>query len=687
MNDIAQIAADYIGRGWEPIPVPFREKGPRIKKWQTLRLKVGDIPKYFKGVINIGVLTGEASGLLIDVDLDHPLARELAPQFLPVTNSIFGRSSNRRSHWLYYVKAPVETLQREHPGIAGDKKMIVELRSSGAQTVFPGSVHPSGEEITWDDDGEPATVDALQLLGAVNALADEVERHLGLRLYDDVPQDAPLPDVSEYEVEYGSRKNLADVDLSAVGLKPGEDFNQRGDIREVLRRNSWTFVEKNDDGVERWRRPGKEDGISGSLKDGAFWCFTTSTPIPSSQKTREGYAPFAVLAYLEHGGDFGKAAKALAAAGYGTKQETASNANEKVSNQATPIERPRSARELIHAFPKLRPAEIDQLNRRGEVLTVVAPPKFKKSWAMLSLAISKVGGGHWLDTFATRQGNVLLCDNELHEETLSDRLPHVAHAMGLSLDAYGDSLFVENMRGEQWDVLSLERYFAQFQPGDFSLIVLDAIYRFFWDGFDENSNAHWVRLYNRLDAYAKRLDASFLVVHHTTKGIQGGKSITDVGAGGGAQARATDCHLVLREHVEPKCVVLESAVRSFAPIEPICLRWKWPLWQLAPELDPRQLKTDKKNGSKATPKVVPEKQFEASCEAAWQKLKEIGPATKSRWRDKAGINTQRMPAVIEELQVAERIEGCQVVTKGGKYSGFRVTETRSDGSDGSDHPT
>ena len=30
--------------------------------------------------------------------------------------------------------------------------MLVELRSTGGQTVFPGSTHESGEAIRWDEE-------------------------------------------------------------------------------------------------------------------------------------------------------------------------------------------------------------------------------------------------------------------------------------------------------------------------------------------------------------------------------------------------------------------------------------------------------------------------------------------------------------------------------------------------------
>src|SRR5262249_28198058 len=36
--------------------------------------------------------------------------------------------------------------------------------------------------------------------------------------------------------------------------------------------------------------------------------------------------------------------------------------------------------------------------------------------------------------------------------------------------------------------------------------------------------------------------------------------------------------------------VLEAALRSFAPIEPLCLRWTFPVWVPAEDLDPQRLK-------------------------------------------------------------------------------------------------
>jgi hypothetical protein len=69
--------------------------------------------------------------------------------------------------------------------------------------------------------------------------------------------------------------------------------------------------------------------------------------------------------------------------------------------------------------------------------------------------------------------------------------------------------------------------------------------------------------------------------------------VTDVGAGAGAQSRAADAHLILRQHVDDGAYVAEWVARSWAPGKPICLRWDYPIWRLAPDLDPADLRPDR----------------------------------------------------------------------------------------------
>lgn len=171
------VARSYLRRGWMPLPVPHKSKNPNFKGWQRFKVTEPELPEYFNGQPqNVGVLLGEASGELVDADLDCPEAVLLAPHLLPPTGRVFGRASSRGSHRLYHsslrTRKFLDPLLEGRKGDAGrDKATLLELRSTGAQTIFPGSTHESGEEITWESDSECARVEAKVLLLAAALLA------------------------------------------------------------------------------------------------------------------------------------------------------------------------------------------------------------------------------------------------------------------------------------------------------------------------------------------------------------------------------------------------------------------------------------------------------------------------------------------------------------------------------------
>jgi hypothetical protein len=177
MNRPLQIALGYIDRGWSPIPVPFKQKKPCISAWQKKRITREIAGQYFNSTPqNIGVILGQASGGLTDIDLDCSEAIGLVSYFLPRTDAIFGRASKRNSHRLYVTPLAESddkaAIRYGDPTGAGT---LLEVRfgggDKGAQTVFPGSTHESGEEIRWECDGEPARIEGLDLTKAARWLA------------------------------------------------------------------------------------------------------------------------------------------------------------------------------------------------------------------------------------------------------------------------------------------------------------------------------------------------------------------------------------------------------------------------------------------------------------------------------------------------------------------------------------
>ncbi len=147
------------------VPVPSRQKRPSLPRWEDLRLTEADLPDHFGGWGgNIGLLVGEPSGGLVDVDLDCPEALALA-DWLPPTALVAGRPGNPGSHRFYQAAGATTTKFQTA------REMLIELRSTGGQTLAPPSVHPSGEAYRWERAGRAAEVDADELLRAVARVA------------------------------------------------------------------------------------------------------------------------------------------------------------------------------------------------------------------------------------------------------------------------------------------------------------------------------------------------------------------------------------------------------------------------------------------------------------------------------------------------------------------------------------
>jgi DNA polymerase I-like protein with 3'-5' exonuclease and polymerase domains len=150
-----EVAGLCLSKGILPIPVPFRSKGPVLAAWQDLRPTVADLDALFPTgqLSNLGVLLGAPSKGLVDVDLDVIEAIRAADCFLPPTQWVSGRQSKPRAHRWYVVPDPPNKAQTAFKDIDG--AMILEVRSTGAQTVFWGE-HESGEQIAWHEQhGEP----------------------------------------------------------------------------------------------------------------------------------------------------------------------------------------------------------------------------------------------------------------------------------------------------------------------------------------------------------------------------------------------------------------------------------------------------------------------------------------------------------------------------------------------------
>lgn len=566
-------ARDLIARGLSPIPVPHKLKRPRINEWQTLRLASDDLPRYFNGApANVGTLLGESAGWIVDVDLDYARAVDLADSFLPATGMVWGRDSKPRSHRLYRLTRPADT-QKWKSKTAG---MIVELRSTGCQTIAPGSTHPSGELVRWDDDGEPATIDPADLIAVLEALANVVRGELGEGPdATGVPVPRPVASAPRGASNYG--REALRRESSIVAATPE---GARNDALNRAAFNLGTLI----GGGEVDRADAESELLTAARASG----------LPDAEARRT------IASGIASGAEHPRQRPAQAViTNHGARTDTGDPVA--ATPAPAPAFAPIAASELIRDYPDMRPVVIADLLREGETMNVVAAPKVGKSWLVHELAVAVVSGRDWLGKTTTR-GRVLLIDGELHRETLARRLQTTQTTLGVS-DSDMAALQVWSVRGQRLTIDEIAAELQDVPTGEYRLIVVDALYRFLPLDGEENANETMTRVYNTLDGIAKRSGASVAVVHHATKGNQSDKAVTDVGAGAGSQSRAADTHLILRPHESDDAVVVDAVVRSFPPMSSFVIRSTKPGWALAPDLDPTLLRKPARRGKPVKPET------------------------------------------------------------------------------------
>lgn len=206
-------ARRYIGYGWCPIPIAARSKNPGRKDWQKQRYTSDQVPAFFRGEGNIGVILGPSG--LVDIDLDCLEAVKLAGSFLP-KSAVFGRKSNPDSHWVYKVENPLP-----HKDFRAKSGKILEYRSGNHQTVFPPSIHVTGEAIKWTTPPPATQTDGRELFESVSRLA---AASLMLRHFQEGHRDILITTVTGLLLSSGRKPEEVDYFTEKVARAAGCDF-------------------------------------------------------------------------------------------------------------------------------------------------------------------------------------------------------------------------------------------------------------------------------------------------------------------------------------------------------------------------------------------------------------------------------------------------------------------------------
>lgn len=299
---------DYLSLGINAIAVnenkraifPWKEYQNRQISRNEFNAQMND-PK----ARGVAVICGSVSGGLEVIDIDTKYAtydlwekiKKAIPQKL--FKKLFIVTTKSGGKHLYYKCEVIEGNQklanRELSNL--EKKAsphikhltIIETRGEGGYVVAPPS---QGYQV--EQGYEPRTIEIedrerlLTIMRNFNEVFDEV-----------IIEASDRPSPKEY------------------GKSPFDDYNQRGDIVELLAKHNWSMVKQSSDRIY-FLRPGGESEHSGSYNKqlNLFSVFSTNTPFI----VQKGYKLSAVFAILECGSDFSVAAKRLVDMGYGEKR-------------------------------------------------------------------------------------------------------------------------------------------------------------------------------------------------------------------------------------------------------------------------------------------------------------------------------------------------------------------------------
>jgi len=497
-------AKEYLQVGLCVLPAIRTTKHAAVtwKPYQSRLPTEQELGEWFQGNRNaLCLITGKISGNLEIIDFDNagevfePWAEKLEQALLD--RLVIERSQSGGWHVIYRyestVNASMKLAQRPEYEL-GDtffKAGIEYAKINGKQLV-----------VRIDKDGKKFVI--VQLV--------ETRGEAGLFLCDPTPgyqivqgslTDLPVVTVDERDAmltaawsfnqaidETSHRPSVATT--RPVTERPGDEFNDTADIRTLLKTHGWAYVETKGDGNECWRRPGKTNGISATLRhvDGhwQFYVFS-SNAYPFEQN--QSYSAFATYTLLEHNGDYESATRTLGSHGYG-KPPTPESLGVDLSGfgMRTQTKKKQLIRELDYEkLSSFTRSELQFLwkNRfiKGKLNLLGGDGSTGKTWFVCYMCATISTGRDWPDGAPCEQGGCIYFTSE--DSAADTILPRVEDQGGDPDHVYMPSVVKNKLRNTQeefvildTDVLEqmIDKIEADYYPGYIKLIIFDPVTAF-----------------------------------------------------------------------------------------------------------------------------------------------------------------------------------------------------------------
>jgi len=319
--DLIKLAKQYSENGYSVLPVT-REKIPSIREWgiyQTRPMREDECEKHFKGAWGIALLMGGDKCLTaIDIDTKYFLDSDMFARYKDkvgkdILKKMYVQSTKNNGFHFVFSCDKVE----------GNQKLASRYTTPQEQneTYLRYYAKPETRDKALkmaSNDSERVLIETRGHGGYILIAPSEGYTHLAgkIQKITEDEYDLLLESAREMNEVKEVKKNIKTDKYDRWELSPFEDYNERGDVLDLLISNGWEDVGRGRGKDVPFKRPGGTATNKSALFDTesrVFNVFSTST----SFDVNRGYTPSDLFIELEADGDVSESFKKLIQMDYG----------------------------------------------------------------------------------------------------------------------------------------------------------------------------------------------------------------------------------------------------------------------------------------------------------------------------------------------------------------------------------
>lgn len=292
-KDGLRVEATRLDRaGLNVLPAIKAEKRP-VGSWQTFRTQRRAVDGAFDRCDAIAVVCGTISGNVEVIDFDagavdfDDWSQRVAELDADAAQALFScvleTTQSGGKHLAYRCETPVDgNLKLTTRNVDGAAKTTIETRGEGGIVIVAPTAGYSVIRGDWAALPVVSSATRQTFLDAARSLSN-------------APKEPP------------KTPNVAPRAIADNGDSIADWMRAQGIIPRLLTANGWRYVETRGDN-EHWRRPGKNDGVSGTLNLEKL-CFYVFSSNAAPLEPNRAYSALQLAATFEFGGDEKAAAR------------------------------------------------------------------------------------------------------------------------------------------------------------------------------------------------------------------------------------------------------------------------------------------------------------------------------------------------------------------------------------------